>query len=1232
MYQLKKKVLRKSEDEFIESLCDSLNISKTIAKILIDKGYTNIESAKAYLEPSFQQLYNPYLFLGMDKAVAKIKQCIALKEKIIVYGDYDVDGIVSCATLFLELSRLGANVKMSIPDRHTDGYGLHKSSIEKFVKDGAKLIITVDCGITAVDEVKYAYENGVEVIITDHHEASGDIPCCEAVINPKIKGQTYPFRDLCGAGVAVKLIEALSGFEEGRKYYDLIALATIADLVPLHGENRVIAAAGLSYINDNPRVGLKALMSYAMKDNETVKSYHVGYKIAPMINAAGRIGSPQDGVLLLLSQNEENALELADKLHQYNERRKQIEISIVNQCIQYIEEKQLQNNRLIMVSGENWESGVVGIAASRIVEIYHKPVIIITKDSDSTSYHGSCRSIEGINIYDVLFESRNFLSKFGGHEMAAGLTIEESMLDSFYVSLLKNLDAYPDSVFEPVKYYDSIVKLEQVTEQLVLELERLEPCGNGNSKVQLLSQNASFKNIKMLGTNQEHFACTIYDEGKNLSGIAFGKERPDEYTEYDIIITPNISFYNGTKRLQCIINFLQYSEKTLQRIEISKNTTYGARIVDEDIEVLGLPESKNKQFKNAGIFTVKNLLNYFPKKYLDFRFPKVVKDTEDREVCCLIGKVIKIKVSGRNAFISAVDQNGDYFTAMFFSQYYVSSRFCTQKIYAFCGTISKYNGGTSIAPAYYSDDIASVTIMKPEYKKIKGMSTEYLEEALMKALNWNKNTDYLNFDIVDEFQIMTEYDSTLKLHKPKNDIDVREAKRRKVFDSLFKFNFKMKDSSDVGDKTSPYKMPRYSIWAEITKSLPYSLTKDQASSLEDMRQLLEKGERLNCLVQGDVGTGKTIVAFYLMALAMENGFQSTIIAPTEVLARQHYDGVCELLEPFGVNVGYLAGKMKAKEKREILKGIEDGTIHMVVGTHAVIQDSVNFNNLGLIVIDEQHRFGVKQREKLMNVENKPHLITMSATPIPRTLSMAMFGDNIQVFNIKTKPAGRKEIKTIKMLSDKAVNDFMLNEIRKGRQCYIVCPLIEESTSDKLSSVKSVNEEAASLVEYFKEYPEVKISNISGKMKQDDISAEIEKFAKLETNILISTTIIEVGVNVPNSTVMVIKNSERFGLAQAHQLRGRVGRGDHQSYCILQTDRNDLKADVLCNTSDGFEIAKQDLMMRGTGDFIGTQQSGANKDVMLMIAEPDLYKKISELNNKIFNDSSLYNQYKYIIEE
>lgn len=655
-----------------------------------------------------------------------------------------------------------------------------------------------------------------------------------------------------------------------------------------------------------------------------------------------------------------------------------------------------------------------------------------------------------------------------------------------------------------------------------------------------------------------------------------------------------------------------------------------------DLEILNIPKQKINQLKKAGILCIEDLVKYFPRKYYDFRNPVPIKNIKDGEICAVIGTLGEIKESNNVIYAKVVDDDGYFCYAYWFNQKYISKILKTGEKYILCGRTQidkNYYNLKKIFPIMFDTNISKLKKVIPVYKKVKGMSDEYLQESIAQALNLISIEDYLEDEIIREFDLIGEYDAFRKIHRPLSPDDIEKAKERFVFDDLFVFNFQLKNLYKKTNTNTIYPIKSSNFWTPLYKSLPFDLTEDQKKSLKTMYYTMKQGKRVNALIQGDVGTGKTIIAIFMMVLAAENGYQSCMMAPTEVLARQHYEEIVGRLKDLPFSVGYLSGNITAKEKEKTLGKIKSGEIHIVVGTHAVIQDGIDFNKLGLLIVDEQHRFGVIQREKLLEKYNNPHSIVMSATPIPRTLSMALYGDSIQVLTIKTKPQGRKEIITKKMNNDDIqVNEFMYQQIKQGRQCYVVCPLIEDSDSERMSEVESVNTVYDKLVKYFKKYPEVKISLISGKMKQKDIDEEIKKFVNKEIDILVSTTIIEVGVNVPNATVMVIKNAERFGLAQLHQLRGRVGRSSYQSYCILQTPKeNDAKVEIMCSTTDGFEIAKKDLELRGPGEFLGIKQSGQNKYVMLMLAYPELYEKISKLNDRIYSDPIRYARYSFINE-
>ncbi len=458
-------------------------------------------------------------------------------------------------------------------------------------------------------------------------------------------------------------------------------------------------------------------------------------------------------------------------------------------------------------------------------------------------------------------------------------------------------------------------------------------------------------------------------------------------------------------------------------------------------------------------------------------------------------------------------------------------------------------------------------------------------------------TESLSKDILEEYKLMPKREALLNAHFPKNQESLAKAQSRLKFEELFfiqlqlvrkKLINKTKIKGFVFENVGPIFNNFYS------EKLPFDLTNAQKRVLKEIRKDVASAAHMNRLLQGDVGSGKTIVAILSMLLAIDNGYQATIMAPTEILANQHFTAVSELLEGLNVKVDILTGSVKTKKRREIHQNLEDGTLHILVGTHALLEDKVVFKNLGIAIIDEQHRFGVKQRAKLWAKNTlPPHILVMTATPIPRTLAMSVYGD-LDISVIDELPPGRKEVKTVHRFDSNrlSVFKFMKDEIDKGRQVYLVYPLIEESEvmdyKDLMDGYESVAREFPS--------PKYQISIVHGKMKPADKEFEMQRFVKGETQIMVATTVIEVGVNVPNASVMIIESSERFGLSQLHQLRGRVGRGADQSYCILLSsyklsEEAKTRLKTMVDTTDGFKIAEVDLKLRGPGNIMGTQQSG-----------------------------------------
>ena len=655
-----------------------------------------------------------------------------------------------------------------------------------------------------------------------------------------------------------------------------------------------------------------------------------------------------------------------------------------------------------------------------------------------------------------------------------------------------------------------------------------------------------------------------------------------------------------------------------------------------DISILDIPKAKVTQFNKKGIHTVDDLARFFPRKYYDFRTITPISQVKDGEFMAVVGVVEEVLSKPKMVRAKIKDSSGRRMYITWFHQPYIAKILKKGQQYIFCGKIQiseEYNSIQMSPPLYWGDKIENYQRIIPVYSKIQGMSDDFLKKSVDSALAVADKKDYLEPILLDKFKVPKNSVALRAMHQPSGDNELKIAKKRFIFDDLFAFSMQLTDSQQGISHESPFVMPTCNTIQGFMDTLPFDLTDGQKQALRSIYLKMRSGEKVNALVQGDVGSGKTIVAIILMLISAENGFQSAMIAPTTVLAKQHYLDLLEKTEGMGYKVGFLSGDMKAKEKREVMKGIESGEIQLVVGTHSVIQKDVTFKNLALTIVDEEHRFGVAQRNSLNEkAKSGVHTVTMSATPIPRTLALSIYGENVDVLTITTMPQGRKPVQTIQISNEDKSYEAMYRQIKEGRQCYVVCPLIEDSDSDLLTDVDSVEKTYEKMMNFFKKYPEVNVAMISGKMKQSEIAEEIAKFSRNEYQIIISTTIIEVGVNVPNATVILIKNAERFGLAQLHQLRGRVGRGSHQSYCVLLSkDKENPKLKAMCETTNGFKIAEKDLELRGTGDFIGTKQSGNNKYVMLMLSYPQFYEKVKQEVQDIYADSKRLTRYKKIMD-
>ncbi len=617
--------------------------------------------------------------------------------------------------------------------------------------------------------------------------------------------------------------------------------------------------------------------------------------------------------------------------------------------------------------------------------------------------------------------------------------------------------------------------------------------------------------------------------------------------------------------------------------------------------------------KELSIFTYQDMLDHFPFRYVDkSKVHKVNQICSDAVYYQLVGTVSNMQSFGspRVTRITATftDETGSVELVWFQGLKWIRSRFRPGMKYLIFGKANFFNNRYSFVHPevddYNPNDLVVGESLQGVYyttQKLSniGLGSRQIANIIKTLLPQVVDIipEVLPQSLVIKDNLMSRKEAYYKIHLPSSDQDVEKATSRLKYDEYFFFQLRMllhkKDRqintmSVVFDKVGDYFNTFYK------EHLPFPLTGAQKRVIKEIRADLKTGHQMNRLLQGDVGSGKTIVALMIMLLALDNGYQAALMAPTEILATQHYESVTDQLKGMNINVALLTGSTKTAERRNILEQLADGSVNIIIGTHALIEDKVVFKNLGLCIVDEQHRFGVAQRARFWEKTSMPpHTLVMTATPIPRTLAMTQYGD-LDVSKIDELPPGRKPVKTIHLYQESrlAIISFMKRQIAEGRQIYVVYPLIKESEKMDLINLKEGYE---ALLRDFPE-PEYRICVVHGQMKADDKDFEMQRFVKHQAHIMVATTVIEVGVNVPNASVMIIENADRFGLSQLHQLRGRVGRGSDQSYCILVTDHKltgegKKRMATMVSTNDGFEIAEADLLLRGPGETQGTRQSG-----------------------------------------
>lgn len=629
--------------------------------------------------------------------------------------------------------------------------------------------------------------------------------------------------------------------------------------------------------------------------------------------------------------------------------------------------------------------------------------------------------------------------------------------------------------------------------------------------------------------------------------------------------------------------------------------------------------------KKRKMETVEDVCQLFPSKYYDFSFINPLNTSRLDKNYAFVCKLVSYELK---------KQSSIYIVRCTLQDIYTQNELCV----SWFGTTEMYNvlkkdyrpgdtcfiGGKLKAsnkknlffmsnPIIFKKyDEESDCHIYTAYEKIRGISESNFERIINECLEHATIPDKVPRELLHKYNLIPKDEAIREMHKPSSVEQIKRAKYRLNMDDLLYFALQLEEKNRNLPAGSVYGIHSLATTTKIIENLPFQLTKDQKSAYEELVNRIRSGKRLNALIQGDVGCGKTILAFLLMFVMADNGFQSVLLAPTQVLASQHYNELKEMAAPYDIDVVYIANGLKKKEREAILKSIEDGSALMIVGTHSVLSKEVKFHDLGLSITDEEHRFGVLQREEITTkAKAGMHTVTMSATPIPRSLSDVLLSTT-EVFNIQSMPNGRKPIQTAICASQNTIFQFIKKEIEKGHQAYVVCPLIE----DKQGAMEGILSVEQTYAEYTDAFGKGAVAVLNGKMKEDETENVIQSFKNGEIKILVSTTVVEVGVNVPNATVIVINNAERFGLASLHQLRGRVGRGNSPGYCILNSVHKDNKRLIaLCKYKNGFQIAEADYALRGSGNILGTEQSGSNYYVELSMRYPDLFSELQKYAKK-----------------
>ncbi len=1171
--------------------------SNCISRLLLRKGFTGAEEIENFLRPRLSLLGDPFLLPGMEAAVKRILEALDRRERIALFGDYDVDGVTSLALLAQMLRSYGASPDLFLPLRMEEGYGLSSESVSRCCElYRPQLLIAVDCGTSSVAEIADLRQRGIDVLVLDHHEPKSSLPDCVAIVNPKIK-KNSPAEYLCSVGIVFKLCHALLKTRplpsfDLRQHLDLVALGTVADIVPLHQENRVLVQRGALQLARSTRPGMRKLMEVAAV-RAPISPEDIGFRLGPRLNAAGRLHTAEKALRLLLTEDEDEATELATLLDEQNRERQAVEKQIFAEA----DEKVARDfdpaaHAAIVVGARAWHPGVLGIVASRITRKYHRPTIVVGFDETGLG-KGSGRSIEGFSLVGALTGCSGWLAKFGGHEMAAGLTVTEENFASFAEDFRRIARGMiSDDQLQPCLHIDHELSFPELNYDFLRWHEMLQPFGSGNPQPVFVAREVEPASEPRI-VKEKHVVLRLRQHNYHQRAIFFdGAMQALPPTPWDVAFRITSDEYRGRNAFANARAGAAH-RRSNRMLELSQALT----------EIEWIPRAKIVPLRRLGIETVEDLLTHFPKRHEDrTEFPHFPREEGDQSVC-LCGEVVKTQLrrfGGWKKIFEATLQETNAnalsqpLVCRWFNLHYVQKMIATgQRLVVFGKPRLRGQRLCMEHPEFEvieNDDEISIHFRRiaPIYPATEGLSQRVLRSLIYRVLE-SVDLDSIETLLPRGVDLGERSDAMRQIHFPESQANLGPAREHLVYSEFFAMQMLIGSRrSSAISRSGRAHCGTGALLARFLRDLPFDLTNAQERVIDELRHDLAADQPMNRLLQGDVGSGKTVVAIAAMLLAVEARFQTALMAPTQILAEQHYAVLCRWLEPLGIKISLRTADRQEENFLPLISGNESPDI--LIGTHALLYEGVSFDNLGLVVIDEQHKFGVSQRARLTAREPAPDVLVMTATPIPRTLTMTVYGD-LDVSVIDEMPLNRGRIITAVRDQSKLgeVLSFMRERFEAGRQAYIVYPLIDES--EKLD-VKAAAAEFETWRERLRPF---RCELLHGRIPSLEKQSIMERFRRGETSALISTTVIEVGVDVPNATIMLIENAERFGLAQLHQLRGRIGRGEHKSYCILlSTEKSPetvAKLAVLEKTNNGFEIAEADWELRGPGDLLGTAQSG-----------------------------------------